>query len=337
MQQLYPLKFDPILVEKVWGGRRLEKLNKKLPDGKPIGESWELSAVADRVSVVKNGFLAGNTIEELVEIYMGDLVGDRIYLKYGVEFPLLFKFIDANDKLSIQVHPDNDVARFRHYAYGKTELWYVLDAEPDAELIVGFKKPLRKSEFIDKVENQTFIEYLNFEKVQRGDVLFIPPGRVHALLKGIMVAEIQQTSDITYRIYDWGRVGLDGKPRGLHVDLAVDVIDFSVKSNYKTQYQRNPDVRNIINENPFFTTNYITFDKEISLNYDKLDSFVVYMCVSGKFDIVYNGQKYPVSTGETVLIPAEAEGVLLSGKAEILETYIPFVFLDEDAESLDNN
>ncbi len=335
MENLYPLKFEPIYKEKIWGGNKLNKiLDKKANPDLKIGESWELSAIQDNLSVVKNGFLAGNTIEDLVEIYMGDLIGDRIFFKYGIEFPLLFKYINANDNLSIQVHPDNDTAKFRHFAYGKTEMWYVVDAEPDAEIIIGFKKHINKAEFLKRIEDKSFLDYLNFEKVQKGDVFYIPPGRIHALLKGVTVAEIQQTSDITYRIYDWNRLGLDGKPRELHEELALDVIDFSYRNTYKIKYPKIPSFRTPLVENPYFTTNLIEFEAPIEFNYIKVESFVVYNCISGCFKIQYNQESIEVKKGELVLIPAEFENIFLvpTEKTTILETYIPFVHLDKDVE-----
>lgn len=332
--QLYPIKFKPIFVEKVWGGDRLKKvLNKNVESDAPIGESWELSAVQGNISVVENGFLAGNTIEDIIEIYMGELIGDEVYMKYGVEFPLLFKFIDANDKLSIQVHPDDDTAKYRHYAYGKTEMWYVVDAEPETEMIVGFKKQLPKNEFLKRIEDKSLIDYLNFEKIKKGDAFYIPSGRVHALLTGTLVAEIQQTSDITYRLYDWDRPGLDGKPRELHTDLALDVIDFSFKDSYKTEFDKIPEMRNTIVACPYFTANYVEFDHDTEFDYTKLNSFVVYMCLEGEFEIDYTGEeKVVIKKGETVLIPAEFTGTKLKTNVftQVLEVYIPFVFLDED-------
>lgn len=336
MKKLYPLKFKPVLIPKVWGGKKLNTLLKKdLKGSDKIGESWELSAVSKFESIATNGFLAGNSIQDLIEIYMGELVGDQVYMKYGIEFPLLFKFIEANEKLSVQVHPDNETAKFRHYAYGKTEMWYVVDAEKNSEIIVGFKKSLNKDALIKVIEDKTLIDYLNFEKIQKGDVFYIPPGKVHALLEGTVVAEIQQTSDITYRLYDWDRLGLDGKPRDLHVDLALDVIDFSVKENNKTKYFPVPESRNALVECPYFTTNLIEFENAVELNYSKLDSFVVYMCLEGKFDLVYGDNKsIVIEKGETVLVPAEIEHVILKPKkaSKILETYIPFVYIDDEDE-----
>ncbi len=334
MKKLYPLKFEPIYISKVWGGNKLNNLLNKdtNPDDK-IGESWELSAVAERISVVKNGFLQGNSIQDLIEIYMGELVGDQVYMKYGIEFPLLFKFIEADDKLSVQVHPDNDTAKYRHYAYGKTEMWYVVDAEKDAKIIIGLNEPMTKADLLEKINDKTLVDYLNFEKVEKNDVFYIPPGRIHALLKGIVVAEIQQTSDITYRLYDWDRVGLDGKPRNLHIDLALDVINFSVKNSYKTKYQQIPEIRNSLVECPYFTTNLVEFDNPVEFNYSKLDSFVVYMCIEGSCVLRYEmNEEISLEKGETILIPAEIESVVLKPleHSKIIETYIPFVFVDDD-------
>lgn len=341
MKELYPMKFEPILVEKVWGGTNLKNLLNKDFDGTDkIGESWELSAVQDRISVVKNGFLSGNTIEDLIEIYMGNLVGDRVYLKYGIELPLLFKFIDANDDLSVQVHPNDELAKYRHYAYGKTEMWYVVEAKENAQLIVGFNKTLDKQKLLETLDKGDITQYLNYEKVKKGDVFYIPPGRVHALLKGITVAEIQQTSDITYRLYDWDRLGLDGKPRDLHIDLALDAIDYSTASSYKVKYDKVPETRNTLVQCPYFTTNLIDFKNEVSFKYNKLDSFVVYMCIEGDFDLIADDAEHlQVIKGDTVLIPAEYENVTLVPKihSTILETYIPYVYLDEDDELLANN
>ncbi|MBN2890836.1 MAG: class I mannose-6-phosphate isomerase [Bacteroidales bacterium] len=338
MKQLYPLKFEPIFVEKVWGGSRLNKiLDKNIDPLSQIGESWEISAIQGNISVVANGFLAGNSLEDIIEIYMGELVGDDIYLKYGIEFPLLFKFLDVNDKLSIQVHPDDDTAKYRHFAYGKTEMWYMVEAEPDAELIMGFNKQILKSDFISKVEDKSFLDYLNFEKVKQGDVFYIPAGRVHAILKGILLAEIQQTSDITYRLYDWDRPGLDGKPRELHVDLATEVIDFSHKESYKVEYDSTPEQRNTLVACPYFTTNFVEFERSITFDYSKLKSFVVYMCLEGEFDVDYNADEMVnVKKGETVLIPAEFDSITLNTnvKTRLLEVYIPFVYLDGDEDLL---
>jgi len=226
MNTLYPIKFQPILKDKIWGGPRLKDILNKSTESDKCGESWEISSVQGNLSIVRNGFLTGNNLQELIEVYMGDLVGDKIYSLFGIEFPLLIKFIDANDILSVQVHPDDELARVRHDAYGKTEMWYIIDAEENAELIAGFNRDLNRETYIRHLQGKTLKEILNFEKVRKGDVFFTPAGRVHAVGAGILLAEIQQTSDITYRIYDWERVDDKGNPRELHTELALDALDF---------------------------------------------------------------------------------------------------------------
>jgi mannose-6-phosphate isomerase len=203
MNSLYPLKFTPVFKDKIWGGDKLKTiLNKDFSDLPNCGESWEISAVQDDISVVSNGFLKGNNLEELIEVYMGDLVGEKVWEKFGCECPLLIKFIDANDNLSIQVHPNDELSAERHDAYGKTEMWYVVQADPGARLISGFSGKINKAEYLKYLGNGHLEDILNYEEVSAGDVFFIPAGRVHAIGKGIVVAEIQQTSDVTYRIFD---------------------------------------------------------------------------------------------------------------------------------------
>jgi mannose-6-phosphate isomerase len=327
MNTLYPLKFYPILKEKIWGGNKLEKvLNKPAQGVGKIGESWEISGIQNELSVVENGFLKGNNIQELVEVYMGDLVGDTVYHKFGIEFPLLIKFIDANEYLSIQVHPDDNMARERHNSYGKTEMWFVVDADKGAELIAGFNQQMDKTKYLKHFGSGTLRDVLNFEKVEKGDVFFMPAGRVHATGPGILFAEIQQTSDVTYRIYDWDRVGDDGKPRELHTELAVDAIDYSHQKEYKTAYNEQPNKSNPIVKSPFFTTNVIVLDTEIERDYQHLDSFVVFMCLEGACELKYN-EKEPaikIKQGDTYLVPAVLKQLFLKplNKARLLEVYI---------------
>jgi len=226
MEGLYPLKFTPIYKDKIWGGNKIKSVLNKDFGGLPnCGESWELSGVDGNVSVVSNGYLAGNTLEELLEVYMGDLAGDEVYEHFGNEFPLLIKFIDANDDLSIQVHPNDEMAAERHNSYGKTEMWYVLQADKGSKLQSGFNQQVDQEKYLEKLEKTELTDILNFEEVTAGDVFFIPAGRVHAIGRGILLAEIQQTSDITYRIYDYDRRDDKGNPRELHTDLALDAID----------------------------------------------------------------------------------------------------------------
>lgn len=236
---LYPLKFNPILKDKIWGGSKLKTvLNKDFSPLPNAGESWEISGVEGDVSVVSNGFLEGNNLEELIEIYMGDLVGDHVYENFGIEFPLLIKFIDANDVLSIQVHPDDVLSKERHNAFGKTEMWYVIEADKGSELIVGFNQKVDKDTYIKKLEEGRLEEILNNEPVAKGSCFFIPAGRVHAIGKGILLAEIQQTSDVTYRIYDFNRTDDKGTPRELHTELAVDAIDYSFEKKIQNRISK---------------------------------------------------------------------------------------------------
>jgi mannose-6-phosphate isomerase len=325
MERLYPIKFKPILKERIWGGEKLKtQLGKKGTCDK-CGESWEISAVQGDISVVSNGFLKNNTLEEIIEIYMADLVGDKVFEKFGVEFPLLIKFIDAQDDLSIQVHPDDKLAKERHNSYGKTEMWYIMDAKPQAKLISGFNKNISKEEYIDHLKNKSLKQVMNFVPVVPGDSFFIPAGRIHAIGTGILLAEIQQTSDITYRIYDWDRVDSNGNPRELHTELALEAIDYNYVQDVKANYTNTPDIPVNLAKCAYFTTNKISFDKKIERDYIDLDSFVIYICCKGNFDIIYNdNEKVEVKMGDTVLLPVSLGNIYLqpSGLVELLEVYI---------------
>jgi len=327
MSKLYPLKFKPIFKEKIWGGQNLKSsLSKNIPENKKLGESWEISGVEGNVSVVENGFLAGNELDELIEIYMGDLVGDKVYDKHGIEFPLLIKFIDANDILSIQVHPDDKLAKQRYNENGKTEMWYIVDAQKDAELILGFNHEMDKNHYLQHLKNNELPQILNTEKVKQGDVFYIPAGRIHAIGAGIVLAEIQQTSDVTYRIFDWNRKDDSGNYRKLHTEEAIEAIDFRAYDNYKTEYFSNKNETSKIVSTKFFETNIIEFDQRIEKDYNILDSFVIYMCLEGKFEIeYYESEKITIEKGETVLIPSVIEHLFLNpvNQSKILEIYIP--------------
>ncbi|MBN2347556.1 MAG: class I mannose-6-phosphate isomerase [Bacteroidales bacterium] len=323
--KLYPLKFDSILKDKIWGGNRLSMvLNKSLSSDK-VGESWEISGYNGDISVVKNGFLAGNNLLELIEIYMSDLVGEKVYNKFGIEFPLLIKFIEAADDLSIQVHPNDTLAKERHQSNGKTEMWYIIEAEKGSQIPVGFNKKLDKETYIKHVNEKTLIDILNVEKTASGDVFFLPAGRVHAIGKGILLAEIQQTSDLTYRIYDYDRRDANGNLRELHTDLALDAIDFNVYDEYKTKYSSVLNTTSNIVKCQYFSTNILEFDQAIKKDYNLIDSFVIYMCLEGEFEIRYNGSVEKLTKGETVLIPADIAILSLvpQKKSKILEVYIP--------------
>jgi len=325
MSQLYPLKFDPILKEKIWGGNLLSDYYGKKPGNlKNIGESWELSAVSENLSVISNGFLAGNNIEEIIEVYMGDITGESIYEKFGNEFPLLIKLIEARYDLSIQVHPDNELAKKRHRAYGKTEMWYVLKSDKNAKIFTGFRSPATRESYINSLKNNTLQDLLNVEIADSGDTFFTPAGRIHAIGAGIVLAEIQQTSDITYRIYDWGRTDQNGKSRELHTDLALDAIDFKASGKNKIRMEQHINKPENLVSCEFFDTNIIHFNEHITRDYNLIDSFVVYICTEGSFFIRWNGKSEKVARGETVLLPAAISDVVLSPEPEatVLEIYI---------------
>lgn len=320
---LYPLKFKPRFKERIWGGDALaSRMGKKLPEGKKIGESWELSGVQGDISVVSNGKLKGNNLEELIEVYMGDLVGEKVFERFGVEFPLLIKLIDAQDVLSIQVHPDDELARERHNSYGKTEMWYVIDNQPGSFLYVGFKDKVTREQYLEAVKNGNLPELLAKWEVKPGDAYFIPAGTIHAIGKGLLIAEIQQTSDVTYRVDDWGRVDDKGNPRELHTELAVDAIDFGEPKDLDVTAA--PIVNEAVNvaKSQYFTTNEIELDGSLERDYAPLDSFVIYMCLEGELKVGFPGGEEKLGRGETMLVPAEIDAVTLSGKGSLLEVYI---------------
>jgi mannose-6-phosphate isomerase len=325
MSELYPLKFEPILKEKIWGGNALVREYGKPGDPqKKIGESWELSAVADNLSVVSNGFLAGNNIEEIIEVYMGDITGDVVYEKFGNEFPLLIKLIEANTDLSIQVHPGNELARKRHKAYGKTEMWYILQSQENSRIFTGFSKPVTKEQYIEALGNNKVQDLLNVERTSPGDVFFTPAGRVHAIGSGNVLAEIQQTSDVTYRIYDWGRKNGNGVSRELHTDLALDAIDFSAAGHNKIKKDVVPNKTEDLVKCEFFNTSVLRFNRQIKRDYNLLDSFVIYICTEGRFSIKWDHESETLTKGETILVPAMVRDIFLNPEpsATILEIYI---------------
>lgn len=325
MSELYPLKFDTVLKEKVWGGSALTSLYNKGAKGlNNIGESWELSAIADNQSVVSNGFLAGNNIEELIEVYMGDITGDSIYEKFGNEFPLLIKFIEAQENLSIQVHPGNELAKKRHKAYGKTEMWYILESKDGARIYTGFKEGVTKELYEKAVREGNVDDLMNVEIAAAGDIFFTPAGRVHAIGAGIVLLEIQQTSDITYRIFDWNRKNNGHEKRELHTELALEAIDFKQTGKNKIRVEPALNISEKLVECEFFNAYIILFDKPVKKEYYFNDSFVVYICIEGEFLIAWDDNTERVTKGETVLLPAMIKEVTLTPleKAHMLEIYI---------------
>lgn len=319
---LYPLKFRPILKDKIWGGQKLNQQFNKDSKSQLLGESWEISTVPEDVSVVANGNLKGESLQELLEDYKSDLLGEQNYKRFGNDFPLLIKFIDAKQDLSIQLHPDDELAKKRHNSFGKTEMWYVMQADKDANLIVGFNQKVDKKRYLKHLKDKTLPQILNYDKVKEGDVYFIEAGRVHAIGAGVLLAEIQQTSDVTYRVYDWDRVDDEGNERELHNAIAIDAFNFDMKDDFRVAYRKDKNVSNEMVCCPFFTTNFIEIasDMEKSNGYD---SFLIYMCVDGQVEVSTGNSTTILSKGETLLIPAAIKNYKLkTDYAKLLEVYV---------------
>jgi mannose-6-phosphate isomerase len=321
---LYPLKFHPIYKEKIWGGQKIRTfLKKDFGPLKNCGESWEISGVEGNVSVVREGELTGKDLKSLIAYHKDDLVGKRNYEKFGNEFPLLIKFIDANDDLSIQVHPGDELASIRHGANGKTEMWYILQADEGARLIAGFNRPLNKETYLEYFNQGRLMEVLNREEVRAKDIFFIPAGRIHTIGTGLLLAEIQQTSDVTYRIYDFDRVSAEGKKRDLHVEEALDAMDFSFHSDYKTHYVEKVNEPVVLVSCNYFTTNKLKITKTIERLYKNLDSFVILICTQGEGILQYDQHEFTLTIGEVILIPAGIKRISLdSDNMEVLETFV---------------
>ena len=321
-QSLYPIKFAPILKDKIWGGQKLKTILNKNSDLPNIGESWEISDVEGDTSIVSNGSLKGQSLRQLLETYKADLVGLQNYRIFKNKFPLLIKFIDAKEDLSIQLHPNDELAAKRHNSFGKTEMWYVFQADKDSNLIVGFNQKMTSELYLKHLNDKTLTKILNFDKVKEGDTYFVEVGRVHAIGAGVMVAEIQQTSDITYRVYDWDRVDADGNERELHNDLALDAFDFDLEDNFRVSYDKTENQSNEMVSCPYFTTNYLKVNKTLKKdNYH--GSFIIYMCIEGEAKILTDGFSESIKKGETILLPAIIENYEISSKnATLLEVYV---------------
>lgn len=319
---LYPLKFNPILKDKIWGGQKLKTILNKKSDLPNVGESWEISDVEGNTSIVSNGNLKGQSLKQLLDSYKADLLGEKNYKTFGNKFPLLIKYIDAKEDLSIQLHPNDELAAKRHNSFGKTEMWYVMQADEGSNLIVGFNQDMDKDKYLHHLENKTLTEILNFDKVKKGDTYFIEVGRVHAIGAGVMLAEIQQTSDITYRVYDWDRVDDKGNERELHNDLAIDAFDFNMPDNFRVQYSKTENKSNNMVSCPYFKTSYLKVTKTLKKKNDK-DSFFIYMCVDGAAKISHDAYSVEIKSGETILLPAAIKSYEITSKnATLLEVYV---------------
>ena len=333
---LYPLLFKNNIYSKVWGGNLLKTL-KGISDGDttPMGESWEISAVPGKESVVANGSLQGRKLNELVTEYKEQLIGRTVYDMYGDKFPLLIKFIDAAKDLSIQVHPDDEMAKKYHDSFGKTEMWYVMDTKPGAKLYSGFKSQISKYEYGKRIEDGSICDVLASHDIKAGDVFYIPAGRIHAICSGTLLAEVQQSSDLTYRIFDYNRPGLDGKPRALHTALASEALDYKVEDDYRTHYTHKINHPVMLAGNRFFTVKLLEVNRAFHRKLYKYDSFVVYMCLEGSSDIVIRSWKgdepeikqVHLTKGMSCLVPACVADMDVvpnneNGMSKLLEVYI---------------
>ena len=322
---MYPLIFEPILKSIIWGGDQICVFKDLQPHQHGIGESWEISDVENNVSIVANGELKGKSLDELIHTFGEKLLGKKVLEQFGTTFPLLIKFIDARDALSIQVHPDDNLAKERHNSFGKTEMWYLIDCAPGAFLYSGFAKQLNPEGYVKSLEDDTFTDYLDKHEVKSGDVFFLPAGRVHAIGAGCFIAEIQQTSNITYRIYDYNRRDAQGNPRELHTELAKDAIDYTIYPEHKLNYnpQKN-EIQNLV-DCPYFTTNLLDTTQKKAINLSERDSFTIYICMEGELSLTdNNGFEMNIKQGQTVLIPADCNEIVLNPKNsfKLLETYI---------------
>ena len=318
--RLYPLQFEPILKDRIWGGTKLKTYLNKPIASEITGESWEISTVENDVSIIANGVFKGKSLNELINDFPEQVLGTKVFEQFGKQFPLLFKYLDAREDLSIQVHPNDELAARRHNSFGKTEMWYVMQADDEARLIVGFKEKSSSEEYIKHLENKTLLSILDTKKVKKGDVFFLETGTVHAIGAGTVIAEIQQTSDITYRLYDFDRVDANGNTRELHVDLALEAINYD-KVEAQKEYLKIENTSNEVVDCSYFTTNFIPLNGNLNVNKNQ-NSFTVYMCVDGDFELILNEEKYNYKKGDTVLIPASLTDFQLSGKGSLLEIYI---------------
>ncbi len=328
MLQLYPMLFLPNLHSAIWGGHKLTTWKGMVIDDAPIGESWEVSALPSGMSIVANGSFAGRSLSDVVNEFPQEILGEHVAKQYDKQLPLLVKFIDAEKDLSIQVHPDDAMALREHGKTGKTEMWYVIDAKPGTYLYAGFKEEITPNEYKRRVEDGSIIDVLARHEVKAGDVFYLPAGRVHAICGGILLAEIQQSCDITYRIFDYNRLDINGTPRELHIELAAKALNFSVEQEYRTKYALNKNEVCQIANTPYFAVNLMEFDKPMHRDLCELDSFIIYMCVEGNcsLHVRETGEKIQLPTGYSCLIPAVIANCDIipnvSGTCRILEAFI---------------
>ena len=316
------IKFRPILKQVLWGGNKIIPFKQLDADMEQVGESWEVSGVKDNESIVANGEYEGMKLNDLVALLKGDLVGKENYERFGNEFPLLIKFIDASKQLSIQVHPNDEQAKVKGLKRGKTEMWYIMESAPDATLLSGLKRTITPEEYKAMVENETITDALCEYRVGEGDVFYLPAGRIHSIGAGTFLAEIQETSDVTYRIYDFKRKDKDGNYRQLHTEAAAECIDYSVESDYRTKYEPRKNEGVELAQCPHFTTSVYDLDEPMLLDYSELDSFVVLIALSGECTLSTGDAETQLRAGETVLLPATTQTLNVSGTVKFLETFV---------------
>lgn len=320
---MYPLKFQPIAKEKLWGGSKLRDVLGKEFKGESIGESWELSGVEGNVSIVANGNMAGASLQDIIKQNPNGLLGESVIKRFGTDFPILIKFIDAKKDLSVQLHPDDVLAHKRHNSFGKTEMWYVMDADKEAKLIIGFNKEVTKEEYKKSVKNDTLLELLNYETVHAGDTFFISPGKIHAIGAGVLLAEIQQTSDVTYRVFDFNRKDKDGNYRELHTELAIDAIDFKQKKDFEVIYSSESNAATELVACPYFTTQLLHLTENMTIETSQRDSFTILVCVDGRAVVENEYGVAEIQKGETLLLPALTNQIQIQSQgAKFLEVTV---------------
>ena len=320
---MQPIKFNPLLIQTLWGGEKIIPFKHLNSDLTQVGESWEISGVKGNETVVSEGEFKGKKLNELVDELKGKLVGEANYKRFGNDFPLLIKFIDARQELSIQVHPTDELAQKRGKLRGKTEMWYIMDSDENAKLRAGMKEKITPEQYKQMVENDTITEAIAEYKVKEGDCFFLPAGRIHSIGTGCFLAEIQQTSDVTYRIYDFKRKDKDGNYRELHTEEAAECIDYNVEPNYRTEYTPVKNEGVALVECPYFTTAVYDLNEPMTLDYSELDSFVILIGLKGSGEITDNeGNTTTLCEGETILIPATTSEVKVTGNIKFLETYV---------------
>ena len=320
--QAYPIKFAPILKEKIWGGEKLSNILNKKSDSKNIGESWEISGVEDNISMVSNGLYKGKSLNDLIKSHKSEFLGKKNIDTFGEHFPLLIKFLDAKTNLSVQVHPDDEMAKAHHNSFGKTEMWYIMNSDEDAEIVLGLKDNDLDKNVLGDINASNVNDVFNTEQVKQGDSYFIPAGKIHAIGAGVLAAEIQQTSDVTYRVYDWDRTDVNGNQRDLHTEAAIKATK-SFPSTGKSNYQLEADKTSNLVDCEYFTTNIFEVKSNQKRDYRNLESFVIFMCVEGSAEVTIDNVTETVTMGETILIPANTDSVTFNSEgSKLLDVFI---------------